>query len=83
MPAGFHAGAKFTLEFNITGFAEYFNVIAADWLGHGQSEEIFSIENMWELHIPHIATFTCHLDIETADFRGCGTMADKCTAFLF
>ena len=66
----FGACAEFSWEFNIAKLARHFRVIAPDWLGYGQSEKIFSFENMLEYRIQHIAAFCRALEIETADFMG-------------
>lgn len=64
------ACAEFTWEFNIAALAEHFHVIAPDWLGYGQSEKIFSFEDMLGLRIRHIAEFLKTVGIDRADFMG-------------
>jgi len=64
------ACAEFTWEFNVAALAEHFRVIAPDWLGYGQSEKLFSFENMLEYRVRHIAAFCRQLGIESADFMG-------------
>lgn len=66
----FGACAEFSWEFNIAELAKHFRVIAPDWLGYGQSEKLFSFENMLEYRVQHIAAFCRALDIEAADFMG-------------
>lgn len=66
----FGACAEFSWEFNIEALARHFRVLAPDWLGYGQSEKIFSFENMLEYRIQHIAAFCRTLGIVEADFIG-------------
>jgi 2-hydroxymuconate-semialdehyde hydrolase len=64
------ACGEFTWEFNIAALAEHFRVIVPDQIGYGQSEKIFSFENMWEFRAQHIADFCKALAIDHADFMG-------------
>jgi len=66
----FGACAEFSWEYNIGALAEHFRVIAPDWLGYGQSEKLFSFENMLEYRIQHIADLCRLLGIAEADFMG-------------
>lgn len=64
------ACGEFTWEFNIAALAEHFRVIVPDQIGYGQSEKLFSFENMWQFRASHIADFCRVMGIEHADFMG-------------
>ena len=62
--------AELSWEFTMPALAEYFHVIAPDWLGFGESAKIFSFDDMRALRVEHIAKFLKALHIERAHFIG-------------
>jgi pimeloyl-ACP methyl ester carboxylesterase len=66
----FGACAEVSWEFAVQPLAEHYRVVAPDWLGFGQSEKVFSFEDMRALRISHIAAFLQELGIDDAHFIG-------------
>ena len=66
----FGACAELSWEHNIPTLAEHFHVLAPDWLGYGQTEKIFSFENMRKKREKHIADFLKAMQVDEADFVG-------------
>lgn len=66
----FGACAELTWEFNIPALARHFRVVAPDWLGFGETEKLFSFEDMYAKRIWHIRQFLDALCIGRADFIG-------------
>ena len=62
--------AELSWEFTIGSLARHFRVLAPDWLGFGQSEKLFSFDDMWTMRVRHIADFLRTLCIERAHFIG-------------
>ena len=66
----FGACAELSWEFNLPALAAHFRVIAPDWLGFGESEKVFSFEDMASLRIRHIGELLKILEIDAAHFIG-------------
>ena len=66
----FGACAELSWEYNIPELARHFHVYAPDWLGFGQTEKLFSFEDMYAKRIWHIARFLEAKYIGQADFMG-------------
>jgi pimeloyl-ACP methyl ester carboxylesterase len=62
--------AELSWEFTAPALAEYFHVIAPDWLGFGESAKIFSFDDMRGHRVHHVALLLRHLGIERAHFIG-------------
>ena len=57
-------------ERTIPALAEHFHVLAPDWLGYGQTEKLFSFDDMRERRERHIADFVRTMGVERAHFIG-------------
>lgn len=64
------ASAEFSWEFNIEALSRHFHVIALDLVGFGQTDKVFSFDNMQEFRIRHIQRFCETLCIDEAHFIG-------------
>lgn len=62
--------AELSWEFTLPALSRHFHVVAPDWLGFGESEKMFSFEDMRGLRLRHIAAFLKELGIERAHFIG-------------
>ena len=66
----FGACAELSWEFSLPALAQYFHVIAPDWLGFGESAKLFSFDDMRGLRVRHIAALLKTLGIGQAHFIG-------------
>jgi pimeloyl-ACP methyl ester carboxylesterase len=62
--------AELSWERTIPALAPHFRVIAPDWSGCGETEKVFSFDDMWGYRLRHIAAFLQVLNIERAHFIG-------------
>src|SRR5258708_34073360 len=64
----FGASAELSWEFTLPALAEYFHVIAPDWLGFGERAKLFSFDDMRALGVHHIAAFLKPLGAASGHF---------------
>lgn len=62
--------AELSWERTIPALASHFRVIAPDWSGFGETEKVFSFDDMWGYRLRHIAAFLQVLGIDRAHFIG-------------
>lgn len=62
--------AELSWENTIGALAEHFHVLAPDWLGYGQTEKLFSFDDMKERRERHIGDFLKAMGVEHAQFIG-------------
>lgn len=66
----FGACARLSWERNIATFSRRFHVLAPDFVGFGESEKLFSFEDMWAFRVRHIAAFLEARKVDRAHFIG-------------
>jgi pimeloyl-ACP methyl ester carboxylesterase len=66
----FGASAQLSWERTIGPLSRHFRVIAPDWSGYGQTEKVFSFDDMWGFRIRHITAFLGAMGIQKAHFIG-------------
>lgn len=62
--------SELSWERNIDALAEHYHVIAPDWVGFGQTDKLFSFDDMWSFRIRHITRFLEVIGIDSAHFIG-------------
>ena len=62
--------AQLSWERNIEALSGRFHVYAPDWLGYGETEKLFSFDDMYDLRIRHLTSFLKTMCIDRAHFIG-------------
>lgn len=62
--------AELSWERTIPALASRYRVIAPDWSGFGETEKVFSFDDMWGYRLRHIHAFLRVLGVERAHFIG-------------